>query len=354
MMPSNQAVVLAPAQQAEPARAEPPQSDPAYKRAFKWPPEAGILGVLLAIAVVFELLGWYVRGQSFLGNPTGLLIMILQVSEIGLIGIGVTMIIIAGGIDLSSGSVVALAAMVAASLAQSTEASRAVYPELLNLPLLVPVLAGVAVGVMVGVINGSLIVKTGVPAFIVTLGMMVSARGLAKLYTHGQPVSTLTDSYTWIGSGANPVIVFLSLALFFHIILRYTRFGKCTYAIGGNPVAARVSGINIDRHLVFIYSIAGMLAGVAAVIGSARAQTGQSGMGVSYELDAIAAAVIGGTSLSGGVGRITGTVIGALILGVIASGFTFLGVDSYFQEVIKGAIIIIAVVTDQIRKHKKA
>ena len=324
------------------------------KRAFKWPTELSILFVLFGLALIFEALGWYFRGQSFLGNPTGLLIMVLQVSEIGVIAIGVTMVIIAGGIDLSSGSVVALAAMVAASLAQSADAgSRAIYPALLDLPVVIPVLAGLAVGLAVGCVNGTLIVKTGVPAFIITLGAMVSARGLAKLYTHGQPVSMLTDSYSWIGSGANPVIVFLSLAVFFHIVLRYTRFGKCTYAIGGNPVAARVSGINIHRHLIIIYSLAGMLAGVAAVIGSARAQTGQSGMGISYELDAIAAAVIGGTSLSGGAGRITGTVIGALILGVIASGFTFLGVDSYFQEVIKGAIIVIAVVADQMRKRKK-
>jgi len=329
-------------------------SAPIHKRSFKWPPEFGILFVLIGIALIFEVLGWYIRGQSFLGNPTGLLIMILQVSEIGLIAIGVTMVIITGGIDLSSGSVVALAAMVAASLAQSSDAtSRAVYPALLNLPIILPVLAGLAVGVCIGFINGTLIVKTGVPAFIVTLGMMVSARGLAKLYTHGQPVSMLTDNYSWIGSGANPVIIFLAMALLFHIVLRYTRFGKCTYAIGGNPVAARVSGINIGRHLIIIYSIAGLLTGIAAVIGSARAQSGQSGMGVSYELDAIAAAVIGGTSLSGGIGRITGTVIGALILGVISSGFTFLGVDSYLQEVIKGAIIIIAVVADQIRKQKK-
>ena len=329
-------------------------SAPIHKRSFKWPPEFRILFVLFGIALIFELLGWYFRGQTFLGNPTGLLIMILQVSEIGLIAIGVTMIIITGGIDLSSGSVVALAGMVAASLAQSSDATtRAIYPTLLNLPIVIPVLAGLSVGAFIGLLNGTLIVRTGVPAFIVTLGMMVSARGLAKLYTHGQQVSMLTDNYSWIGSGANPVIIFLGMALFFHIVLRYTRFGKCTYAIGGNPIAARVSGINIHRHLIIIYSIAGLLAGIAAVIGSARAQTGQSGMGVSYELDAIAAAVIGGTSLSGGVGRITGTVIGALILGVISSGFTFLGVDSYFQEVIKGAIIIIAVVADQIRKQKK-
>lgn len=325
----------------------------APQRSFKLPHEFGILFVLFGIALIFELLGWYFREQSFLGNPTGLLIMILQVSEIGLIAIGVTMIIITGGIDLSSGSVVALAAMVAASLAQSVDASNPVYAGLLGLPVVIPVLAGLLVGATVGFINGSLIVKTGVPAFIVTLGMMVSARGLARLYTHGQPVSMVSSEYAWIGTGANPVIIFLLTALLFHIVLRYTRFGKCTYAIGGNPVAARVSGINIGRHLIVIYAIAGLLAGLAGIIGSARAEVGQSGMGMSYELDAIAAAVIGGTSLAGGVGRITGTVIGALILGVIASGFTFLGVDSYIQEIIKGAIIVVAVVADQIRKHKK-
>ncbi|WKB51288.1 ABC transporter permease [Eleftheria terrae] len=317
------------------------------------PPELSIGLVLIGIALGFEVLGWIVRDQSFLYNPQGLLIMILQVSEIGLLAIGVTMVIIAGGIDLSSGSVVALSAIVAASLAQVSDYSRAVYPSLTDLPAIVPMLAGIAVGGLVGFINGTLVVKTAIPPFIVTLGMMVSARGLARYYTHGQPVSMLSDSYLWIGSGAMPVIVFLGTALVFHLVLRYTRFGKCTYAIGGNPVAARVSGINLNKHLVMIYVLAGLLAGLGGVIASSRAQTGQSGMGMSYELDAIAAAVIGGTSLSGGVGRITGTVIGALILGVISSGFTFLGVDSYIQEIIKGGIIVAAVVADQIRKKKR-
>ncbi|WP_294637884.1 ABC transporter permease [uncultured Aquabacterium sp.] len=321
--------------------------------ARRWPPELSIFLVLVGIALCFEGLGWMVRDQSFLGNPAGLLIMVLQVSEIGLIAIGVTMIIIAGGIDLSSGSVVALTAMVAASFAQSSDYARAVYPALTDMPAIVPIFMGLAVGALVGWINGTLIVKTAVPAFIVTLGMMVSARGLARFYTHGQPVSMLTEQYMWIGSGAKPVVVFLLTALLFHIVLRYTRFGKATYAIGGNPVAARVSGININRHQIWIYTLAGLLAGLAGVIASARAQTGQSGMGMSYELDAIAAAVIGGTSLSGGVGRITGTVIGALILGVISSGFTFLGIDSYIQEIIKGAIIVVAVVADQMRKKKR-
>ncbi|MGA8138082.1 MAG: ABC transporter permease, partial [Pseudomonas gingeri] len=155
------------------------------------------------------------------------------------------------------------------------------------------------------------------------------------------------------GHGAMPVIIFLVVALIFHIALRYTKYGKYTYAIGGNMQAARTSGINVKRHLVIVYSIAGLLSGLAGVVASARAATGQAGMGMSYELDAIAAAVIGGTSLAGGVGRITGTVIGALILGVMASGFTFVGVDAYIQDIIKGLIIVVAVVIDQYRNKRK-
>ena len=180
--------------------------------------------------------------------------------------------------------------------------------------------------------------------------MMVTARGLARCYTKGQPIGMLTDEYTWIGSGANPVLIFLAVAVIFHVALGHTRYGKYTCAIGGNMQAARVSGINVNRHLVLVYMIAGLLAGLGGVITSARAASGQAGMGMSYELDAIAAAVIGGTSLSGGVGRITGTVIGTLILGVMTSGFTFLGVDAYIQDIVKGLIIIAAVMADQYRR----
>lgn len=321
-------------------------------RMWRVPQETSILLVLLGIALVFEALGWIERGQSFLYNPQGLLIMVLRVSEIGLIAVGVTMIIIAGGIDLSSGSVVALSAMVAGSLAQTSGFGRTVFPGLVDLPVLVPVAVGVLTGGICGLLNGALIVRTGVPPFIVTLGMMVSARGLARYYTHGQPISMFTDAYTAIGSGAKPVAIFLLAALVFHIVLRYTRFGKCLYAIGGNVQAARVSGIGVGRNLVAVYTIAGLLTGLAGVVVSARAQTSQSGMGMSYELDAIAAAVIGGTSLAGGVGRITGAVIGALILGVISSGFTFLGIDSYIQEIVKGMIIVAAVIADQYRKRR--
>ena len=323
------------------------------KRRRALPPEASILLVLVGIAVVFELLGWTIRHQSFLGNPQLLLIMILQVSVTGLLAIGVTQVIITGGIDLSSGSVVALSAMVAASLAQESGYARAVFPSLTGMPALVPIAAGLGVGLVAGLINGALTAYGNIPAFIATLGMMVTARGLAQYYTHGQPVSMLSDQYTWIGSGSRPVLIFVAVAIVFYIALRYTKYGKYTYAIGGNVQAARVSGINVGRHLVVVYAIAGLLSGLGGVITSARAASGQAGMGMSYELDAIAAAVIGGISLSGGVGRITGTVIGTLILGVMMSGFTFLGVNSYIQNIIKGVIIVAAVVVDQYRNRRR-
>ncbi len=308
------------------------------------PTELSIFLVLIGIGLIFELFGWIVRDQSFLLNSQRLVLMILQVSIIGLLAIGVTQVIITTGIDLGDDC-------------RESGADVGLFPcgvSFVDRPAVwIPIVVGLGVGLLAGAINGSIIAITGIPPFIATLGMMVSARGLARFYTEGQPVSMLSDSYTAIGQGAMPVIIFLVVAVVFHIALRYTKYGKYTYAIGGNMQAARTSGINVKRHLVIVYSIAGLLAGLAGVVASARAATGQAGMGMSYELDAIAAAVIGGTSLAGGVGRITGTVIGALILGVMASGFTFVGVDAYVQDIIKGLIIVVAVVIDQYRNKRK-
>lgn len=323
------------------------------KSAFKLPQEASIFLVLVGIALFFEALGWYLNDQSFLFNLERLKIIILQMAVVGIIAVGVNMVIITSGIDLSSGSVVAASAVVAASLAQVSDFPRAVFPSLTDLPIVWPLLAGAVTGLVIGLINGSLIAYTAIPPFIATLGTMVAARGFAKWFTGGMPVSMLTDDFAWIGSGANPVVIFLAIALIFHIVLRYTRFGKFTYAIGANRQAAIVSGINVNRHLIWIYTIAGLLAGIAGTVTASRAISGQSGMGVMYELDAIAAVVIGGTSLVGGKGRITGTVIGVLILGVMTSGFTFIRIDAYYQEMVKGAIIVAAVIADQYRNKKK-
>ena len=309
------------------------------------PPEANIFLVLIGIALIFELLGWLFVGQSFLMNTQRLTIMILQVSVIGIIAVGVTQVIITGGIDLSSGSVVGMTAMFSASFAQASTWPRALYPSLTDMPFFVPIAVGVAVGLLAGFINGFDLLNH--------MAVMVTARGISKWYTKGQPVSGLSDEFIFIGTGIAPVVVFLVVAIIFHIALRYTRYGKFTYAIGANVQAARVSGINVEAHLVKVYAIAGMLAGLAGVVTAAPAQTAQAGMGVMYELDAIAAAVIGGTSLSGGAGRITGTVIGTIILGVMTSGFTFLRVDAYYQEIIKGMIIVTAVVADVYRQKKR-
>ena len=330
------------------------QIEPVKRQRRGLPQELNILMVLVAVALVFEILGWIFQGQSFLMNSRRLTIMILQVSVVGIIAIGVTQVIITGGIDLSSGSVVAMTAMITMSVAQSSEYARAMYPALTDLPVIVPLAVGLGLGLIAGMINGALIALTGIPPFIATLGMMVTARGVAKWYTKGQPISFPTDSFAAIGAGASPVFIFLAVAVVFHIALRYTRYGKFTYAIGANPQAARVSGINVQRHLIKVYAIAGLLAGLAGIVTAARAETAQAGMGMMYELDAIAAAVIGGTSLSGGRGRIFGTVIGTLILGLMMSGFTFLRVDAFYQEIVKGVIIVAAVVADTFRQNARS
>ena len=319
----------------------------------KMPAEVNILLVLVGIALIFEVLGWIFQGQSFLGNIGRLKIMILQVSVIGIIAVGVTQVIISGGIDLSSGSVVGAVAMVSMSLAQAAGYDRAVYPALTGLPVIVPLAVGLLCGAAAGFVNGWLIAYTKIPPFIATLGMMVTARGFAKWYTKGQPISFPEDSYAALGQGMMPVVIFLIVAVIFHIAMKYTRYGKFTYAIGANAQAARVSGINVEKHLVKIYIVAAVLAALAGIVVAARGQTAQAGMGTMYELDAIAMAVIGGTSLTGGRGSIIGTSIGMIIFGVIISGFTFLRLDAYYQEMIKGVIIVAAVIVDTQRQQKR-
>jgi inositol transport system permease protein len=294
-------------------------------------------------------------------NEQRLRIIILQVSIVGIIALGVTQVIILGGIDLSSGSVVGATAMIAMSFAQVAEVNGAPNPKgmfldegWVDLPVVVPVMVGLACGLVAGFVNGVFIAYARIPPFIATLGMMVTARGVAKWWSKGQPISFPTESYTLIGKGMVPVLIFIALAVLFHLILKYTIYGKHTYAIGSNEDAARMSGIKVDRHKVLVYTIAGMLASLAAIVLSSKNLTAQAGMGIIYELDAIAMAVIGGVSLSGGRGSIVGTVIGALIFGVIISGFTFLRLDAYYQEMVKGAIIVGAVVLDQWRQRRVA
>lgn len=336
-----------------------------------WPNEVNVLMALVLIVIAFEVLGRLIMGDSFLFNTREnvdtlfneprLRIIILQVSIIGIIALGVTQVIISGGIDLSSGSIVGATAMIAMSFAQVAIVNgnpnpKAMFPELgwLDLPVIIPILVGVVCGVIAGLINGVLVAYTRIPPFIATLGMMVSARGVAKWWSKGQPISFPTEEYAALGAGMTPVFIFITLAILFHFIMRYTVYGKHTYAIGSNEEAARMSGIKVARHKVLVYVIAGVLASLAAVVLSSKNLTAQAGMGVMYELDGIAMAVIGGVSLTGGRGSIIGTVLGALIFGVIISGFTFLKLDAYYQEMVKGAIIVGAVVLDQWRQRTRA
>ncbi len=312
----------------------------------------GIYFVLLLMIVAMSFASpVFLTGRNLMN-------VVRQVSVIGLISLGVTLVIISKGIDLSSGSVLAVAAVVAASLAQNPDWAQKMFPSLPALPWFIPVIAALLIGLACGAINGTLIARTGIPPFIATLGMMVSARGLALLYTDGRPVSQLTESFQFLGQGyilgiPVPTIIYIAMAFATWILLNHTRFGKNIYAIGGNVHAAEVSGVNVKKNLIKIYAFAGMLAGLAGVVLAARVNTGQPGMGVSYELDAIAATTIGGTSHSGGIGTIGGAFVGAMILGVLNNGLNLLGVSAYWQQIIKGLIIITAVVIDMRKNNKK-
>jgi len=333
------------------------------------PNEVNVLIALLVITAAFEILGRLIYGDSFLFNlredtpgvlnTARLTIIILQVSIPGIIAIGVTQVIITGGIDLSSGSVVGATAMITMSFAQTALVNGAPNPKAIfgdwamDLPVIVPVLIGLGCGIAAGLINGLLVAGTRIPPFIATLGMMVFARGLARWWSNGNPVSFPTDAYAAIGKGMMPVIIFVALAVLFHLILTQTRYGRHCYAIGSNEQASRMSGIKVGNHKALVYTIAGGLAGLAAIVLSSKNVTAQAGMGMMYELDAIAMAVIGGVSLQGGRGSIIGTVLGALIFGVIISGFTFLKLDAYYQEMVKGVIIVGAVVLDQLRQQRR-
>ena len=286
---------------------------------------------------------------------------ILRISSVRvIIALGVGGILITRGTDLSAGRTVGLCACVAASLMQRPDYASKMFPDLPYLPLLVPILAALAVGCIVGLLNGVVVAYLSVPPFITTLGTMVMVYGACSLYVDrpprgAMPIGGLREDFTSLGTGSwagmPKVIVIASAVLFLYwVILNWTRFGKNIYAIGGNPDAAKVSGVNVRTNLILVYVLGGLLYGLAGVLLAARSGGATNNYGLMYELDAIAAAVIGGVSTAGGVGTVSGVLTGVLIFQVLDNGLVVLGVSPYWQQIVKGIIIIAAVAID-IRKY---
>lgn len=297
----------------------------------------GQYGIFVAFVVICFILSLITPQFLTVSNWT---IIITQVSINALLAFGVTFVIITGGIDLSLGSIVAVSGIVAAMMA---------HPD--TYPVIVPIVAGLLAGVFVGAFNGFVITKSKIAPFIVTLGTMTIGRGLALILSKGRPISNLSDSFNFIGGGnvlgiPFPIIVLIIVFVVCLIILKKTLLGRYIYAVGGNEQAARAAGISVNQVKMAVYTICGMLAGLAGILLTSRITTGQPNAGAGFELDAIAAAIIGGTSTSGGTGTMTGTLIGALLIGVISNGLDLLNVTSYYQQVVMGVIIIGAVVLD--------
>lgn len=304
--------------------------------------EYGILVVFLVLVVALSLVS-----PNFL-RTRNVLNVLRQTSINGLLSIGMTFVILTGGIDLSVGSVLAFAGIVSAGFASDAVGGYVAHP-------LVAIGVGLLAGAGLGAINGIFVAKWRMPAFVVTLGMLSMARGFTFLTTDGMPVPRIDRRFLVVGQGVFlgvPVPVWILLAVFAlgWVTLYKTRYGRYIYAVGGNEKSAKISGINTRLIVFTVYVISGTLSALGGIILTARTTAGLPQAGQAYELDAIAAVVIGGTSLSGGQGQIIGTLFGALLLGVINNGLDLLGVSSYFQLVIKGAIIIGAVLLDSLRK----
>ena len=323
--------------------------------------ESAVLRFMSTYSIMLILVGLVVLVAILSGGVSlrivNLLNVLRQISVIGIIALGVTMCIITAGIDLSSGAVVAMVSVVVASLLQASDAMDRLFKGGHPWPIVVVVVIGLGIGVFLGFLNGLMITRLRIPPFIATLGMMTFARGWAFIYSQGRPRGSLTDAFQVIGQGSvlgipNAAIVLLLCVALTYVILKHTLWGRYTYALGSNMQAAVVSGIKVDRYLMLVYTYAGFLAAVAAIVLTARIGSGQPGLGLGYELDAIAASVIGGTSLAGGLGSAGGTLIGALIIGVMKNGLDILNVSADYQQVARAIIIVVAVTID-VRKNAR-
>lgn len=304
-----------------------------------WLRQLGPILALFILAVIVTTLN-----PSFI-QPSNLLNLLRQVSINTLIAFGMTFVIITGGIDLSVGSVLGLVGALTAGLMVQ------------GVPAIIAIIGGILFGGILGMINGFVITKGNVAPFIATLASMTIYRGLTLVYTNGNPITGFGDSYVFqfLGRGylfgiPFPVVIMLVVFVILYVLLHKTTFGRKTYSVGGNETAAYIAGINSNKVKIWIYGISGMASALAGLILTSRLNSAQPTAGASYEMDAIAAVVIGGTSMSGGKGRLVGTLIGALIIGTLNNGLNLLGVSSFYQQIVQGFVILIAVLLD--RKNK--
>ncbi len=304
------------------------------------------IGIIIALVVLCIFLSVNpITRDSFL-TQKNVFNVLRQISSNLFLACGMTMVIILGGIDLSVGSIIALSGCVAAGCV-------ARY----NLPIGVAILVGLLVGLMVGMFNGFVISKTTIPSFIVTLATMNIAKGLAYVYTGGSPVRVVTQEWQFIGAGyigaiPTPVIILVLVLAITALIMNKTKMGRYIYAVGGNAQAAIFSGIKVAKVKFFVHAFSGVMAGLAGVVLASRMYSGQPTAGDGAEMDAIAAVVVGGTSMTGGAGKIGGTIIGGLIIGVLNNGLNLLNVNSFWQYVVKGSVILLAVFIDYLKNKK--
>jgi ribose/xylose/arabinose/galactoside ABC-type transport system permease subunit len=310
--------------------------------------------IFLLILITF----FSIRDSGFATSSNAFNVM-RQVSFVGIIAVGMTFVILTAGIDLSVGSAVALCGIVAASAAKGTrDLLQGGVKDEGGIHVLYAFLAAVGVGLAIGLLQGILIAELEIPAFIVTLGGLGAWRGATLLWSGGQPISSFSDDFTkwgkgYVGQVPIPVIILFGFVVVAHMVLRYTRYGRWIYALGGNPEAARLSGLNTGLLTMSVYVITGFCAGVAAFLLTARLNSAEQIAGQNYELQAIAAVVIGGTSLFGGEGGVIGTLFGVMLIGVLNNGLVILGVSSYYQPIVVGAIIVLSVFVDRLAKRRR-
>ncbi|MBQ9903682.1 MAG: ABC transporter permease [Synergistaceae bacterium] len=319
---------------------EAPKAQNGFVRYFK-----ENMGTLIGLFAMCLILSFTTNGVFY--SQRNLVNVLRQVSSNACLAFGMTFAIITGGIDLSVGSILALSGTLSAGFIANN-----------NMPVAQAVILAIVIGTALGLFNGVVIAKTTIPPFIVTLAMMQIARGAAYIYSNGQPIRAMFPDYQIIGTGylgpiPYPVIYMTVFLIICVLLLSKTRFGRHVYAVGGNDKAAIFSGVNVARTKMMVYTMSGFLAAFTGVVLCARMASGQPTAGQSFEMDAIAATVLGGTSMSGGVGKIGSTMIGVLIIGVLNNGLNLLGLNSFWQQIAKGIVILLAVYVDMLKKRRK-